>query len=73
MPCAIQLRLGMFFLESQVGFLFSVLLLAAFMESSLNLWGPIGSACAGVQREEPGWELLLVAYGAFSAVFFPSL
>lgn len=60
-------------LETHVGFLFSVLLLTAFMESSLNLWAPIGSAGAGVQREEPGWELLLVAYGAFSAVFFPSL
>ena len=47
-----------------------MLLLLAFMASSWNLWAPIASACAGVQREEPGWELHLVAYGAFSAVFF---
>ena len=46
-----------------------MLLLAAFMQSSLNLWAPVVSACAGVQQEEPMWELHLVAYRAFSSVF----
>lgn len=69
MSRAIQLHLGMAFFETHVGFLLSVLLLTAFMESSLNLRAPMASACAGVQREEPGWELHSVAYGAFSAVF----
>lgn len=71
MPHAVQLHLGVAFFETHDRFFFFflfVLLLTAFMESSLNLWASIAPACTAVQREDVGWELHLVAYGVFSAV-----